>query len=247
MDVRWYETFFEGLVLDVWRDAIPPEQTQAECAFLEQELALRPGAHVLDVPCGDGRHAVALAERGHHVVGVDLSAGQIRAARARTAPARGTVEWHQREMRELPWEGEFHGGYCFGNSFGYLDPEGTRAFLRAMGRALKRGARFAMDTGMAAECILPRFREREATEIGDIRFGEENRYHAAEGCIETTYTIARAGQTVRRTGLQWVFTLREIGDLLEGAGLAVVARYAAVDRAPFVLGSPVAVLVAEKR
>lgn len=38
---------------------------------------LRPGARVLDLACGGGRHAAWLAARGHHVVAVDRDADAI--------------------------------------------------------------------------------------------------------------------------------------------------------------------------
>jgi SAM-dependent methyltransferase len=245
MSQPWYEGFFEGIVLDLWRQAIAPETTIAECDFLERELRLAPGARVLDVPCGDGRHAAALAARGYRLTGVDVSPGQIELARRRPATI-PPVEWRRAEMRELPWESGFDAAYCFGNSFGYLDSEGTRAFLQAVCRALKPGGRFALDTGMAAECILPRFEAHQSAQVGDILFGEENRYRAGESCIETTYTFTRGAESVTRTGLQWVFTLREIRDLLQNAGLPVVAWYGGVGREAFTLGTPVLVLVAEK-
>lgn len=52
-------------------------------------------------------------------------------------------------MCDLRWTDEFDGGYCFGNSFGYLDHSGVRKFLAAVARALKPGARFVIDTGVA--------------------------------------------------------------------------------------------------
>jgi SAM-dependent methyltransferase len=241
----WYETFFEGLVLDLWRGVMSPEQTQTECAFLEEELRLPPGARVLDVPCGDGRHAAELAARGYRLTGVDISEGQIAAARRRPAPDGPPVTWIRAEMRNLP-DDRFDAAYCFGNSLGYMDPAGTRTFLSAVSRRLEPGARFALDTGMLAECRLPRFQEHESAQVGDILFVEDNRYDADAGCIETVYTLSRGDETVTRTGLQWVFTLREIREMFRDAGLEPVATYASLDRAPFALGAPAALLVGEK-
>jgi cyclopropane fatty-acyl-phospholipid synthase-like methyltransferase len=47
--------------------------TVNEVGFLVDVLGLAPGARVLDVGCGPGRHALELARRGFEVVGVDIS------------------------------------------------------------------------------------------------------------------------------------------------------------------------------
>lgn len=48
--------------------------TAREVAHLIEVLQLGPGHRVLDIGCGPGRHALALAEHGIEVVGVDISA-----------------------------------------------------------------------------------------------------------------------------------------------------------------------------
>ncbi len=150
-------------------------------------------------------------------------------------------------MRDLPWRSEFDGAFCFGNSFGFLDPDGNRAFVQAVSRALETGARFVLDSGMAAESVLPHLREREWRQIGDILFLEENRYDAVERCIETTYTFVRGGETHTRTGLHWIYTVREIRHLLAEAGLMTEGLYGSLDGGPFQVGSSYLLLVAEKR
>ena len=247
MNVHWYENFFHGIALDFWRKAIPPEQTRADADFLERALRLQPGARVLDVPCGLGRHTVELASRGYRMTGVDISAEGIEETRKRAAAAGLTIECRHTDMRELPWQSEFDGGFCFGNSFGYLDPEGTRAFFQAVSRALKQGARFVMDSGTAAESVLPNMREHDWMQIEDILFLRENRYHPAESCMETTYTFVRDGQTDARKALHWIYTVREIRALLAEAGLIAEQVHGSLEGEPFQVGSRYLVLVAEKR
>src|SRR4051794_2617411 len=70
---NWFEDFFHGVTLDLWRKAIPPEQTQREAEFLIKTIACPRGAHLLDVPCGNGRLSFALAKRGFAVTGIDIS------------------------------------------------------------------------------------------------------------------------------------------------------------------------------
>jgi len=246
MNRRWYEEFFHGIALEMWRRAIPPERTRLEVDFLERALGLRRGSSVLDVPCGHGRHAIELAARGARVTGVDISPEQIETARKDAAAAGVEVEWSVAPMQDLTWRGAFDAAYCLGNSFGYQDPDGTRAFLAAVSGALRPGGRFVLDYGVTAESILPRLRDREWAQIDDILFLEENRYHLAESCIETTYTFVRGGRVETRNGLQWVHTLREVRDLLAGAGLMAESPLASIDGEPFQVGSPCLYLVAEK-
>ena len=75
-DTPWFGEeagFFGPGYLVAYEDILPVERTQQEAAFLEKALALQPGAKILDMPCGHGRHAVALAKRGYSVTGVDLN------------------------------------------------------------------------------------------------------------------------------------------------------------------------------
>src|SRR5882762_7709685 len=79
---NWYENFFHGLSLDLWRKAISPKQTKSEADFLAQLLECKADAHLLDVPCGNGRLSLELARRGCRVTGVDISEEFIEEARS---------------------------------------------------------------------------------------------------------------------------------------------------------------------
>jgi SAM-dependent methyltransferase len=246
MDLKWYQDFFEGIAVDVWRKAVSPEQTRTETDFLQRALRLQSGERVLDVPCGFGRHSLELASRGFRPTGVDASPQMIEEARAGAASAGLTIDWRLADMRALSWESEFDAAFCFGNAFGYLDTDGTREFVQAVSRALKAGGRFAFDYGLSAEGLLPRFRDREWAEIGDILFLERNKYHVRESCVETAYTFVREGETVTRIGWQWVYTIREIRRFLSDAGLHTENLFRSVDGEPFEMGSPNLVLLAQK-
>lgn len=59
------------------------------------------GKRILDLGCGAGQHAVALARRGAKVIAVDESADQIAAARAAAEAADVRVELHHAPLAEL--------------------------------------------------------------------------------------------------------------------------------------------------
>ncbi|NOS99234.1 MAG: class I SAM-dependent methyltransferase [Phycisphaerales bacterium] len=232
----WWEHFFHGVAVDLWMACCNEANDGIEADFIEAVLQLPPGGEVLDVPCGHGRHACLLASRGHRVTGVDLSTDFLNAARNRTAGRAAAVRWEQRDMRDLPWANEFDGAYCFGNSFGYLDRAGNAAFVEAVGRTLKPGARFVIDTGLAAESVLPHLREREWYEIGGIHFLIQNRYDPATGRLETDYIFHRDGKTDKRHGSQQVYTYREACRVLSAAGFEGIQGYSSPSREPYTVG-----------
>ncbi len=83
MNPNWCETFFDGLALELWRAAVTPETTRQEAAFILAQLKPAPGARLLDVPCGNGRHSIEIAKLGYHVTGLDISPGFHDEARSR--------------------------------------------------------------------------------------------------------------------------------------------------------------------
>ena len=64
-------------------------------------LGTLEGARILDLGCGTGRNAVALAQAGAKVLAVDPSAELLAAARERAEAAEVRVELHQAELAEL--------------------------------------------------------------------------------------------------------------------------------------------------
>jgi SAM-dependent methyltransferase len=80
--------------------------TDQEVDFLTDALGLTPGARILDVGCGPGRHAHALAVRGFDVVGVDISERFVGLARE-GAPAGALVTFERADARALRFDNEF--------------------------------------------------------------------------------------------------------------------------------------------
>jgi SAM-dependent methyltransferase len=219
--------------------------TESERDFIERTLRLEEGSRILDIPCGRGRHALALARRGYRMTAVDISRENIEKARA--CDPQGKVEWVCCDMRRFDAATAFDAAFCWGNSFAYTTHRDTKEFLVRVAKALKPGARFAVQTGIAAEALLPHLKEREEYRFGEIEFVIENEYDAAASCLETRYSFIKDGRVERKRGRQFVYTIAEIGRLLAAAGLEQRAFLGSMDGRPFVMGDPVLVAVAEKR
>ena len=215
----WWQHFFEGVAVDLWLQAVPPEHSEREADLIASALAAPPGAELLDVPCGGGRLSLALDRRGYRMTGVDWSADFLQHARATDSAA--TVTWERRDMRDLPWRARFDGAFCVGNSFGYLDDEGNAGFLRAVAAALKPGARFVLETPMVLENLLGHIQERAWWQIGDLRLLVVNKYDASTQRLDIEYTFVSNGQVDVRTGSHRAFTYRELVELISSAGFTV--------------------------
>jgi SAM-dependent methyltransferase len=256
---NWYENFFHGVALDLWRKAVPPEHTKAEADFLVQAIQCPAGSHLLDVPCGNGRLSLELASRGYRVTGVDIAAEFVEEARRSAmvlskdqppADAGGTdsparLEFILGDMRNIEGHAIYDGAYCFGNSFGFLAYADMEKFLNGVARALKPGGRFIIETGMAAESAIPKFEELASHQIEDILLTIKEKYLATEGCIDTEYGFERNGLSESRLAKHWIYTAAEIGRMLERAGFAVLNLYGSLKCEPFVLGSDELLVVAQ--
>jgi cyclopropane fatty-acyl-phospholipid synthase-like methyltransferase len=252
---NWYENFFDGLALDLWRKAIPPEQTRAEADFLIEALQCNPRGHVLDVPCGNGRLSFALAERGYRVTGLDISEEFIESARRLAASlttdqppvtADGSeIAFILGDMRSVEGESVYDGAYCFGNSFGFLAYADMEKFLGGVSRALKPGSRFIVETGMAAESLLPKFEAEASYQVQDIKMTVKEQYLAEESCVDSEYTFERDGQREVKTAKHWIYTTAEIRRMLERAGFLVVEMFGSLKGEPFVLGAQELFVIAQ--
>jgi SAM-dependent methyltransferase len=190
--------------------------TEQEVGFLVDALGLQPGMRVLDVGCGPGRHARALAARGIGVHGIDISQRFVDLARE-GAPAGATFE--RLDARRLPFEEEFDAAIslCQG-AFGLAD-WGTEAdrldpdleILEGIARALKP------DGSAAVTAFSAYFQVRHVEAM-------ESAFHALRGVNHERTTIKDEQGGDKEVDL-WTtcFTPRELRLMAARSGLRVVS------------------------
>jgi SAM-dependent methyltransferase len=242
----WYADFFTELPNAFWRAAVPPAATAGEVEFIVRVAGLRDGSRVLDVPCGSGRHALALARRGCRVTGTDVSAEAVGHARREASSAGLDVDLRVGDMRALPPERQ-DAVVCMGNAFGYLEHAGTEAFLADVAGILAPGGTLVLDYGFVAEAFLPGLSlDEPPMSFGGVEATSENEYDAVLGRWLTRFTFRRGAEVHRGTSVQHVYTAAEVVRMVTAAGFAAVELFGDADGTPFALGSPRLLLVARR-
>ncbi|MEZ6183688.1 MAG: methyltransferase domain-containing protein [Planctomycetota bacterium] len=185
-----WATFFAHHA-SVYDQNVFTQNTAAEVEFLLEELALAPGARILDLGCGTGRHAVALALRGFAVTGLDLSPAMLQVARARAEEVGAEVTWIQGDAAALACAEPFDAvlGLCEGG-LGLLDRdddpiEQPLAILRRVFEGLKPGARCVFTVLSATRMIRAFGAEDQAAGRFDFQtLVEQGSFAPREGAPE---------------------------------------------------------------
>jgi len=227
---NWYETAFRKEYLDLYYNR-NDEAAKGEAEFAAKALGLQQGSRVLDVACGAGRHARALATLGHHVVGIDLSRDLLAQA--------NDVSIARADMRALPFYGSFDAATSFFTSFGYFDDDGNQAALDAVAGALRSRGVFLLDFLNAAAVAAHLVAESEEERGGEtfvIR-------RAIEGGRVLKQVSGKDGSYVESVRL---YTHVELIGRLRAAGLNPRACYGDFDGRDYTTDSPRCIMVARK-
>ncbi len=146
MSRPWYQDFFTEPFWAVAEHEYAAERTDGEADYLA--AALPAGGRVLDLGCGTGRHAIALARRGFRVTGADVGEWALARAAERAAPAGVPVRWQRLDLlRDLPWpweDGAFDAVVCL-QSFGWGTDSQQLRLLREARRVLAPGGPLVLD------------------------------------------------------------------------------------------------------
>jgi SAM-dependent methyltransferase len=183
--------------------------TEQEIAFLCEHLDLHEGSKVLDLGCGPGRHALALARRGVEMVGIDHSDEFVALARRAAAADGLSVEFRAADVRDLDEEDRFDAVICLcQGGFGLLGGREDEALIARFAAALRPGGRLALTAFHLAFAV--RF-----LEPGDT-------FDPATGVNHERATLRDPCGAEREFDL-WTtcFTPRELRLMAAAAGLAV--------------------------
>lgn len=244
-DERFWEAF---------RDAMfPDEKFETAGEELDSVLALPgvdvpAGGSVLDLPCGPGRHTVALADRGFDVTGVDATAAYVDEARTRASDA-GVADrttFVEADMREFERPGAFDLALNLFTSFGYFDDRADdERVAENLHDSLAPDGTLVMDLA-SKETLARDFRARTWDEFESGYVLEERTVSDDWSWMNNTWRLVVDG-TVREFDVSHrLYSGYELASLLERVGFERVTAYGTLDGDPYDEDAERLLVVAEK-
>ena len=244
---EWWQSHFDRQYLLEYEPLFTLERDRAEAARLLEVLALPVGARVLDVPCGQGRHAHLLAEAGFDVTGLDLSPTLLALAKRRGTGA--TLRYVKGDMRALPakWSGRFDGLVNVFTSFGFfLNPADDARVVGEFARVLKPGGVLVWHGG-SRDGVMARFLSRDwwTTSDGTL-IGHERSFDPLSGVLTVDAEWRGPRRHGRRTHRIRLYTASRLAEMCAAEGLVVEQAFDGWSDAPLTRRSSEMLLVARK-
>ncbi len=244
----WWETYFDAGYLREYEPLFDLVEDRQQVGRLIDLLELPSGSRVLDLPCGQGRHAHLLAEAGYDVDGVDLSKHLIDVAKERGTGR--TLRYRRGDMRVLPasWSGRFDAVLNLFTSFGFFDDARDDArVIRECARVLKPGGLMVWQGG-SRDGVMAKFLERDwwTTTDGTV-IAQDRSFDPLSGflTIESTWQGPKRPTERRRHRIR-LYTASRLAEIMRDAGLVVEQSWDSFNDRPLTRRSSEMMLIARK-
>jgi SAM-dependent methyltransferase len=242
MKKEWFEEWFDSPYYHILYKARDENEARNTLDNLLQALALPPGAGILDLACGKGRHSRYLAEKGYDVTGLDISQKSISYARQFEHER---LSFFQHDMRKLFRSNYFDAVMNLFTSFGYFSTELDHLHaLQNIAKGLKPGGLLLLDY-FNSNWIREHLIAAETKTVEGVEFHLKK--HIEGQHVYKSIELEAEGKHFRFRERVRLFDLTDFMTLFEQSGLNIRKTYGGYDLSPFDLKqSNRLILVAQK-
>ena len=185
---------------------------------------------VLELACGTGTVAIALAQEGYQVVGVDRSAAMLREARKKTRLAGVEITFLRQDMRKLVLEEPVDLVTCLFDSINYLlsYQDLVRTFEK-VARVLRPKGLFVFDMNTAAGLASDWNYRKGGRDLGDVAVIGSNSYDPQKklGTIRITVfkKVNDLFEKFTEVHTERAYSRSEVKEALGDGGLKLLTSY----------------------
>jgi len=196
-------------------------------------LQIAPGARVLDLGCGVGRHSLELARRGFKVTGVDRTKSYLKQAREKAEKEKLDIELVQSDMRAFRRPGAFDAVINLFTTFGYFeDINDDRKVIANVYDSLKPGGTFIMDT-LGKETLAKVFQKRTWEELDGTIVLQEHTISQNWSWMQNRWIMLRGNERIENTISHRLYAATELAALLTSGGFSRVDVFGDGDGHPY--------------
>jgi SAM-dependent methyltransferase len=227
---EWFED--ESFWSEMYPFMFPEERFHLAEEQIEKVLTLvdYQGGDVIDLCCGPGRHAIALAKRGIRVTAVDRSEFLLSKAKAEAAKLNLEIEFVSDDMRQFVRSHSFSLILNMFTSFGYFDDkEDDLTVLRNAYQSLKPGGAMLIDI-LGKEPLARKYQPTSSTQGTDGSLLIERHEICEDWTRCRNEWILVKGKTAKSFKFQTrLYAGQEMKDVMRRAGFEEVAVFGDLD------------------
>lgn len=241
------DSYFDGRYKDIWKAIIPPELTAKEVEFMISFFNLDRNSKVLDLMCGYGRHAIALARKGVAVTAVDNLQEYIDEVRKQADGEGLPVSTVKEDVMCFRTTERFDLAICMGNSLNFFNAVQMQVLLQNLYSYMGRRGHLLINSWSLAEIAIKSFTPNSWVEVGGLKYLTSSEYLFQPTRIESNSTIISPdGNMEFKRAVDYIFSVSEMEEMLNKTGFTVLNLFSIPGRKKFTLGDPRAYIVAQK-
>lgn len=240
---NWYKEWFGDDYLTVYEHRDEKDALKlVDLIFKETPISTQ--SRILDVACGNGRHAYLFGDRGFKVFGVDLSSHLLEEAKNKKA-AEISPSFVQADMRYLPFRPQYFDiSFSLFTSFGYFEKDRTNQSVAVeLSRVLKKNGYFVMDY-LNPDYVVHNLEPYGHRTAGDLEIREER--WIDEKRVYKKITINKnAGSKVFYESVR-LYSSEEMAEILDTSGIHIENIFGEYDGSAYHQGASRMIIFGKK-
>ncbi|HTB53505.1 MAG TPA: class I SAM-dependent methyltransferase [Ferruginibacter sp.] len=233
-DHPWFKDWFNSPYYHLLYANRDDREAAAFIDKLIDHLKPAPGATMLDVACGKGRHSIHLAEKGFDVTGIDLSEASISEALTHQTD---NLHFYIHDMRLPFWINYFDYAFNFFTSFGYFKTkrENDNA-IRTIAQSINGNGHFVMDY-LNTQCTQTNAINNIEKEINGVQYAITKWFDESFFYKKIVVTDKALPKPLQYTEMVAKFSLADFTEMFEKQGLQIKEVYGDYNFSPYDVNS----------